>query len=69
MLHLIKYPSAPAALDAAVEFAIKAQAAASQVTSSACGLLFPFGTVGEKPCPVCEEPVYMHLGFAPIKDI
>lgn len=51
------------ALDIAVRAAKDAQAASLHVSQSACGILFPFGTVGERTCPVCSLPVFAHLGF------
>ena len=52
------------ALDLACQQAAAAQRHALIVEPRSCGLMFPFGTQGERPCPVCDEPVYMHLGFA-----
>lgn len=59
----MSHTSAPAALDVAVEAAQTAQRAALQVSQTACGLMYPFGTNGFALCPVCEDRVYMHLGF------
>ena len=50
-------------LDIAVKAAEQAQTAAYAVESRSCGVMYPFGTTGEASCPVCAQPVYMHLGF------
>jgi hypothetical protein len=56
--------AAPIALDLAVRSAVEAQAAALHVSQSACGVVYPFGTLGDRPCPVCDLPVHQHLGHA-----
>lgn len=56
-------------LDTAVSSAQSAQKAALRVEARTCGVMYPFGTLGEAACPVCNAEVFMHLGFPDQRDL